>query len=67
MEQPDVIDGRKKAARKKHYMLLGLVTLGGESVIGLYYWRGFECCVGHCRRYRGPQVSLQVQVARLSL
>ncbi|KAJ6541666.1 hypothetical protein B0H19DRAFT_1212823 [Mycena capillaripes] len=35
MEQQDVIEGRKKAARKKRYMMLGLATLGGGLVIGL--------------------------------
>ncbi|KAJ7608691.1 hypothetical protein FB45DRAFT_945686 [Roridomyces roridus] len=35
MEQQDLIDGRKKAARNKRYMMLGLATLGGGLVIGL--------------------------------
>ncbi len=35
MENEDIIDGRRKANRKKRYMMLGLATLGGGLVIGL--------------------------------
>ncbi|KAF9024051.1 DUF726-domain-containing protein [Hymenopellis radicata] len=35
MENEDIIEGRKKSAKKKRYMMLGLATLGGGLVIGL--------------------------------
>ncbi|KAL0952070.1 hypothetical protein HGRIS_008706 [Hohenbuehelia grisea] len=35
MEHEDVIDGQRKANKKKRYMMLGLATLGGGLVIGL--------------------------------
>ncbi|KAG7451899.1 DUF726-domain-containing protein [Guyanagaster necrorhizus] len=35
MENEDIIDSRRKANRKKRYMMLGLATLGGGLVIGL--------------------------------
>ncbi|KAF9024042.1 DUF726-domain-containing protein, partial [Hymenopellis radicata] len=35
MENEDIIEGRKKSAKKKRYVMLGLATLGGGLVIGL--------------------------------
>ncbi|TFY75706.1 hypothetical protein EWM64_g8307, partial [Hericium alpestre] len=35
MEQQDIVEGRRKAARKRRYVMMGLATLGGGLVIGL--------------------------------
>ncbi|TRM70598.1 hypothetical protein BD626DRAFT_564212 [Schizophyllum amplum] len=35
MENDEVVEGRRKAAKKKRYVMMGLATLGGGLVIGL--------------------------------
>ncbi|KAI5825767.1 DUF726-domain-containing protein [Schizophyllum commune Tattone D] len=35
MENEEVVEGRRKAARKKRFVMMGLATLGGGLVIGL--------------------------------
>ncbi|KIM38167.1 hypothetical protein M413DRAFT_76231 [Hebeloma cylindrosporum] len=35
LEQQDIVEGARKAGRKRRYMMLGLATIGGGLVIGL--------------------------------